>query len=73
METVVGREDTGITHPMFSPPEGTAMTTPRTAIRLLSLTLSAVLTLSVMWSLDALATPDAAAPQLACAVVRAPA
>lgn len=49
------------------------MTTPRTAVRLLSLTLSAVLTLSVMWSLDALAMPDAAAPQLACAVVRAPA
>jgi hypothetical protein len=73
METVGGRADTGITRPMLLPSEGTAMNTPRTAVRLLSLTLAAVLTLSVMWSLDALAVPDAAAPQLACAVVRAPA
>jgi hypothetical protein len=49
------------------------MNTPRTAIRLLSMTLAAVLTLSVMWGLDALAAPDAAASQMACAAVRAPA
>jgi hypothetical protein len=41
------------------------MNTRHTATRLLSFTLAAVLTLSVMLGLDTLAAPDTAATQLA--------